>query len=517
MPTKSINNPYLCTLKPYNIMRFAFRQALSTLLVLTLIMFMASCSDNDYTKAIPQNANMVTRIDFASIISEADFRNTTANGAINLYTGMIMGGKDSKMVREYLDKPEKLGIDLRKPAYLFKTTEFVGVTLDLHNEDKLTEFLDLLSKHKLVSKVREEGKISSCTIMGEILVAFDKNSMILLTSIDGGSMSNLRLAASSLLQQNEEASFASSEYFERLEDEGKDKDLACYMNMASAPESATELVDALTPDGVRPADVCLFGIADFTDGKATFTASIYGKTEKAEQALAETNKSFRRIRNDYINVPTDNLGVWATMGVEGQWLLDRLKSSKTIKPMLIALGRAIDIDMMLRSVDGDFTVTLPADVELDTQTVPEFLIMSNVKDTKFMADVDYWQKSMKEYGATMRKTNDSQYQLTYQQTVLDWGLEGNTLFIATHRQFMNNGTMQHTGILQPLKDEIAQQQLFAYFNLEKMPLKSLRAVPLFGGNVHKMKSLIIKSSSANNLTIEVELKDKSQNFLKSMI
>lgn len=498
-------------------MRFAFRKAFSTLLILTSIIFLASCSDNDYTKAIPQNANMVARIDFKTIVDEADFKNTTINGAINLYTAMVMGGKESKAVREYLEQPEKLGIDLRKPTYLFKTTEYVGMTFDLHDADKLTEFLTLLGRHKLVSKIKEEGKISSCTIMGEILVAFDKNSLLMLTSIDGGTVSNMRLVASTLLQQDKDASFASTEHFEQLENEGKEKDFACYLNMASAPESATELVDALTPEGIRPADVCLFGILDFTDGKATFNASIYGKTEKAEQALAEANKSFRKIKNDYINVPTDNLGVWATIGVEGQWLLDRLKSSKTIKPMLIALGRAIDIDMMLRSVDGDFTVVLPADVQLDPQVVPEFMIMSNVKDTKFMADVDYWQSSMKEYGATMRKTGNDQYQLTYQQTILDWGLEDNTLFIATHKQFLENGTMQHTGILQPMKDDIAGQQLFAYLNLEKMPLRSLRSITLFGGNVYKMKSLIIKSSSANNITIELELKDKSQNFLKSMI
>lgn len=493
-------------------------KAIKTLILFCVVLFLTSCQDTDYTKAIPQNSTMVSRVDFNSIFREADYSKSTLNGALSLYLGIAVGGQDAKELKSYIREPEKFGIDLRKPAYIFHADKVLGVTLDLHDHENLAELLSILQKHHIVSKPRKSDKVTTCNILGEILLAYDKSSMLMLANTDDGGMSHLNQLAIQLLNQEKEQSFASTEQFERLNDDGENKNITLYLNMASLKDGRfKDIADSFLPDNVRPADVNMFSVIDFTDGLATINTEVSGRTEKAQAALEEANKSFHNIRCAYTDIATDDMGIWATFGVKGDWILERLKSNKDTKMLLTALGRAIDIDQMLRAVDGDFTVTLPADFEDKLVNHPEFFIIGDLDNTKFMTDVEYWQKSMVEYGAKMKKTGKNAYQLSYDKYMIDWGIDNKSLYIGSHNQTVRNALSQHNGMLKPLEPEISEHQIYVYCNMQKMPLHFLRSIPLFGGKIHHIQSLTVKSKSVSDITIQIELKDKSTNFLKQMM
>lgn len=490
-------------------------------IVALVVVLLSSCSKADYVNVVPADASFVASFNMKDIADDADLKNSGLVDMLNKSLGFVVSGKEKDKVQEYINDPRSMGIDFGEPVYMFKTAnECIGLAMKVGSESDLKEFLQLLAKQSICSKPQERDDYICGTLLDDIEYTFDGKTLLLLSCLgDGGSAMNKSMSAQ-LMKQGADHSFASTEAFDKMD--GQKGALKMYCNIGVLPEDVSKQFIHFLPKGVKKSDIELLATLSFDDGTATFTSIMWGNTPKAQQFMEETNKNLRKLDGEFIKAPTEDFLAWVSVGVYGEWLLKNLKEDKDLKTMLLAVERGIDIEQMLRSVEGDFTVVLPMSA-ITREKGLDFVAMAELKNSKFLDDVDYWKESMKDYGISMRNVSGNDYLLNFEDgTSVNWGVSADkeVLYFAPSTAFNHHNISPKSELLEAYEDEIEESQVFMFFNLKNAPLREIGmtiGMPYLSDALGKLQSLIIKSSSAEQMQIVIELEKKDENFLKQIL
>jgi len=485
-----------------------------------ILAVLSSCSKNDYLNVIPKDATYVSSVNMANIAQKGELGESPLMDMAKGYMGIMLSKDAQETVKSYMEDPREMGIDFTAPIYIFKTpAQAMGVTMKVGSDDKLEGFLKLLQDQNMCSKPVERDGMFTGTILDDIDFAYNDNTFLLVMSLnDGGSAVRLQQIIK-LFEQEKDDSFLSTEAYEKMDDDKKD--IIIYSNLAAVPIDYAMTVKSLVPNGVKLADVEIFASLAFQDGRAVLSSEINGKTESAQKALDEANKHFRKIEGRYIDSPSENFFVWGCAGVDGNWLLNTLKQDVKIKQMLFLVERAIDIEQIIRSVDGDLSVVLPSTFVTgnSANSVIDFIATAKIKDEKFLDDVPDWKQSMKEYNIKMIETGKNNWVLSGGDMKINWGVDDDNVYIATSDAFNSNAFSKRSQVLKDYESEIKDNLVFIYMNLSSLPLKEVASViqvPGMASRLTALKALVIKSPSAHKMEMVLELKDQKTNFLKQM-
>lgn len=486
-----------------------------------VVMAMCSCTNTDYQKTIPANATLVVKADMKSISEKTDFQNLKMRGLLEGVMATVVKGKDLKAVRDYVDDPMKMGIDWSMPIYFFMVgDETLGLTMKVNDDDGVKDFILLLKDQGMASKPVDKDGLMCGTLFDDIHYAYDANSLLLLASMKGGGSSTMSRMVRELMNQNEKDSFISTELFDRMNEE--EKDIVSCSN-GEVPKGMGALSTAfstlLLPPTVKAKDLYFVSWGNFENGQMVFSSHVYGKTEKAQKALQEMDNQLGAIEGKYIGRASDKTLVWAGAHVKGDWMLGKLKGVKDIKELLFMAERAIDIEQMLRTVDGDMAVELRVE-EADYNAKDPFgyVAYAELKNTDFLADVDDWKQSMKEFGMKMQDNGENQYVLVANKDTIGWGVQDKDLYFVSA-----NSNVQEQGgnpSLEACKDDIQKNKFYLWVDLTKIPWAKFaqkNLTPIFAEPLSKLNVLVVKASSADEVTLTLELKNKDENILKQLL
>ena len=484
--------------------------------VLMLSIALVSCQKKAYIQTIPKEASMVVSANIANIATEADLKNTSLMQMVNTYVGMITASDAKQQIQSYVESPEKMGVDFMSPFYFFQAGDFVGVTMRIADEGDMEDFLEMLSTQGIAKKQGETDGVKTALLMDDLVMAYNDDTCLLLGKVEGGQ--DTRHAAIELMQQAEEESFVATEAYEKMQKKGKG-DLVAYSNGSALSKTMLEDVKSFLPAGVRPTDVEIVSAYSFENGKAVLGMEINGKSKEIQKLLKDGNENFHKIEGRYIKAPQENFAVWACAGVKGPWLLEQLKQETHTKQLLLLLERAIDIEQIIRNVDGDVAITLPKSIlGADNLEQMDYMLTAHVQNTDFLKDVDYWQKTMKDYGMTMSKSKGNDFILKAGENTLNWGVDDEDVYFSSANMFAANAVSQRSDLLSAYEKQIKKSQIFLYVNLD-MLFASYRnaSVPYIDNAIRQLKSLILQSESSNSVELTIELKDSSVNFLKALL
>lgn len=485
-------------------------------LMAVVIMALCSCTNTDYQKAIPANATLVVKADMKSISEKADFKNSKWKTMLDASLIAVVKGKDMKNVKGYIDDPMKTGIDFSMPLYVFMVgEETAGMTMKVNDEGDVKDFLLLLQKQGLASKPVEKDGLMCGSLVDDISYAYDSKSFLLLASLKGKGTSATNRMAHELMSLKEDDSFASTEAFSRMNDE--DDDVVTYTSGKWGEEILAYALEAFMPAEIDMKDLDAIMCLNFENGQASFKAKAWGKTDKAKALLDEADKNFGTIDGKYIERVSANTLVWMGANVKGEWALGKLKENKSIKEMLFMLERAVDIEQMLRAVDGDVALELQSE-DGDLENMPEYVMYAELKNSDFLKDVDDWKASMKDYGISMNSRGDNQYALTMDGDSYLWGVQSDDLFLSSENAVRGGNGGIHS--LAAHKDDIKKNKFYIYVDIEKIPLVDFAkqsGMSFLVEPLGELQSVVVKSSSIDEVTLTIELKDKGENFLKQLL
>lgn len=93
------------------------------------------------------------------------------------------------------------------------------------------------------------------------------------------------------------------------------------------------------------------------------------------------------------------------LNVEGAQFIKLLHNNKTFQALLVGMNTAIDMDNIIKSIDGDVVVVLPK----FTKEMPEIQMCADLKSKTFLNDVGYWKQSFPAGSKIVDWEKDSYY------------------------------------------------------------------------------------------------------------
>lgn len=430
-----------------------------------LALVLVSCNKKEYTNAIPKDASFVAQLNMAKIYNDMDLSHSPVMTTMHSYLNfMVFDRKSRTQLSDYLDNPETMGIDFTQPLYFFKAGTFMGLAMQISDRDDIDGFFGVLQKQHLCTKPKEKDGLMVGALLNEIAVVYSDKSMLMLFNSDGGSISFCQKAAQQMISQKSDASFGATPAYDKLESQ-TDNDVVCYGNIKALPAEFAGMLKAFFPKKSRTADVDLYTIINIEDGNLDIDANMDSDTEEGKAAIEGFNANIRTIEGRYVSMPYDDSYLWASAGVKGDVLLDVLRSHPELRQKLIMAEAAIDIEQIMRSVDGDVAVASGA--------FPEMTFAAKVASKDFLKDVDYWTQHMKEYGVTMtRRGTGNDYTLIADSNKYLWGVKDDNFYISTEKMKGAGTFTGHSNTLIPI-DEVKGSRLYVYMNVAALRIPYL--------------------------------------------
>ena len=471
---------------------------LSSFIILLVALLLTSCSNDDYRNVIPSDASFVVGVNLGSLAEKSDIEHSKYMHLFQASLSTIVPNDELDDVRELIDRPEKIGLDLTAPVYFFGTAgNQIGLVAKVADHDDVEDFVDMLHDLDVASRPKEKSGVTECTLIDEVLCLYTDRAFLLYIDQTSKSKEAARKLATQLLNQGADDSFANTANFDRMEEASAD-----------ILSKSKLLVSERTSKDSWLNDLFVIGSLTFDSGRALMVNNILPLNEADKAKMDEfVLKHLRPIEGRYLKMQNGPSLVWGCLGVDGKWLLDEcLKDNNDIKGTLFMLERCVDIEQMLRSVDGDITFSIGNFIFSE----PNISAMARVKETKFLSDVDYWQKSMKDYGMSMDRLSDNNYVVRLDRgKSLYWGVNDKDLYMSN----IGRPTLD-SDQWSSLADDIKSSYFYLVADLQQIGDMIDEEELAF---LKSLDKLMFKIKSSTELDIEVTSQNKEENILKTLL
>lgn len=446
---------------------------------------------DDYVMAVPADAEAVAAVRLDHIVRKAAINNSLLTKMqLSALTKSSALGAAGEALSQFANNPSMSGLDFSSPAYFFKRGESMGLSLKVDDESMLDSFVDMLVDKGICTRTRERNGMTWSTIMQEAALVWN-DATLLITYPAAGTL------PAECMGRTFDASFAATEAFKSMNERQGD-DIVIYANASVLPDNMKDAAKSMMSAGARWNDVELTAGIGFEAGRACVDAMLSSKNAKIQEKIDHYAEAVKPIGTDMVNMVPRGSKAWILMGADGQRLLELLKTMPGMKEQLIAMGLGMDVEQMLRAVDGDVMIAMNGNGLMATDEGEQGLAMyARLANTDFMADVDYWKQSAKEYGISFTTVGNNQYRLRAGDVDAYWAVDGTTLYLGTEAY----KPLQVQG-KNAFADMMSGQNFFAMIDVSaSIPVAS---------------TVIISSSGSGQLKLTLNMKEKNTNFLKQL-
>ncbi|MBQ8674686.1 MAG: DUF4836 family protein [Bacteroidaceae bacterium] len=448
---------------------------------------------DDYVMAVPADAEAVAAVRLDHILRKAAINNSllTKMQLSALTNSSALGGAGEALA-QFASNPSVSGLDFSSPAYFFKRGESIGLSLKVDDESMLDSFVDMLVDKGVCTRTRERNGMTWSTIMQEATMVWNDGTLLITYPADN------RLAAACMSCTFDD-SFAATDAFNNMSEHSGD-DIVLYANASVMTDEMKSAVKSKMPAGARWHDMELTAGIAFEAGRTTISALISSTNPKIQSEIDRYGEALKPIGPDMVNMVPRGSALWMLMGADGPRLLEVMKSLPGIKEQLIAMGLGIDVEQMLRAVDGDVLIAmndLKAATDAEQDETASVGLYARLANTDFMADVDYWKQSAKDYGIDFQSVGNDQYRLHADNIDAYWAVDNHTLYLGTsaYRPLQVEGK-------NAFASRVEGQKLFIMADLSTVE--------------PAISTLTISSAGSGQLQLEINMKNKNENFLKQL-
>ncbi len=445
------------------------RLAMQALAILASVCFLASCSGKGYTNAIPQNANAVLQIDFSKV-----------NGQQELPIS-----KETVKLLFPADNAEDCGIDFKHKIFLFTTVDGnMGLCAKTDDKEKITELLEKMAKSGESSRPVERRGYTFALINNSWAVGISDEATTVMGPILPAQMADATRTLTKWLKQDEEHSATETPLFDLLKEKEEAAVLAARGD--ALPQQLAALLTITKPKDTDNSDIYITATLEKKDNTfLNICAETTASNENLKNSLDGQSKKMRPIGKRFLDcAPADALcSIFTNM--QGTDFLDMIHASKELGVMLAGANTVVDMDNILRSVDGNMLTSIKS-YSADS---PSLSIAAKLKDSNFLKDIEYWKKSCGA-GASLETLSPNTFAYKSGNTNFWFGISKEKEFYGSTEQTLAPGILSKAA--QPLPTSIltnAEGKRFAVvinikellgLSNENATAKSV-AEPLLGG------------------------------------
>lgn len=331
-------------------------------------LFFCGCSDNEYLTSVPKDCPLIASVE-------------TEKG----------GQPGSQSVLKALlgfDDVDSMGVDWSEKIYFFVLPEGnYGLCAKLNSAGQLRGKIE---KNGIEIHKRQGNEFA--LVNKAWLLGYSKDALLITGPVTPTLAGDAESQLTRYLRQDEERSILHSPLFEKLD--STDSPMAMVSRITALPRQIGALSLLGIPKGTEKSKVLKVAEISVQDGFLSVSSRFFSFDADVEKQLREAESIFKPIQGKYKNCIPDDVLLSISMNVEGSKLLPLLQADDQLQVMLTGINAAIDMDNIIKSINGDMTLVIPA----FQPTGFSASLRAQLAHKDWLKDVGYWKKSVPEGG-----------------------------------------------------------------------------------------------------------------------
>lgn len=374
----------------------------------TLVCFCAllftSCSNSEYLYSIPSTATALVKIDASRM--DADRASSV------LHALLPVGDAASS------------GLDFKSNVYAFETVDGnFGLCAKVKDSGDLADAINSMADRGRCSKVRKQGKYSFSDVCNAWSVGFSDDALVVLGPVSAASLPDAQRSVARMLRQDEDASIVTRPMYERIDT--MSASVAMVAQVQALPEKFVAPFTIGAPKDADASQVLVAAGFSMNNGVVRMDGEMFSFNKNIDAQLKKSAAVYRKIDGHFAQRMPQGSLLGLFTNVDGKKFLPLLQANRSLQALLAGLNTAIDLDNILRSVDGDLAV-LSSGIASDNVNLTMF---ADVKSPVWTADVDYWKQSCP--AGSSISGNDGNWSYNSGDTRFAFGLLGNEFYGTT--------------------------------------------------------------------------------------
>lgn len=349
-------------MKMFNHIRITL--VLWTFYILATVGILSSCSRSEYINAIPAESQMLIRVSPAKL--------SGAKSPLILKTLLHLKNLDSS------------GIDLSQDVYFFEDGQGnFGICAKVNSENKLAKSLQDAGLSLTKRRDYKFAPLSSGWIIG-----FSDNAVLLMGPVVPAAQDDLITLMARYLGSDEEQGIKSSPMY--ATSDSIDAPMSIVSQTRALPEQFVAPFTMGAPKDADPADVILAAAMEVKKGRLLMHGKTLSYKKSINSAIDKAANVYRPIKGDYIKAMSQDDVLGLFLNVDGKQFHSLLIQNRAATAMLAGINTAIDMDNIIKSVDGDLTLVTSS---LGSDNL-HMMMAARLSGAPWLADIDYWKKSV---------------------------------------------------------------------------------------------------------------------------
>lgn len=348
--------------------RFRITRKLCGLLTLSLMLAMASCSGSDYVNAIPDDSMML----------------------ISMNPTKLSGAKSPLILKSLLHVSNvgNTGLDLSSDVYFFEDSQGnLGLCAKVSDDGKLKDFLTAARL-----ELRKKRDCHFAALPSGWVIGFSDKSALLMGPVVPAQQNDLMTLMSRYLTADEDEGIKGTPMFDRLD--SIDAPMAIVAQAKALPEQFVAPFTIGAPKNADPADIILAAAMEVKGNRLLMSGHTLSFKKSVNEALEKASTVYRPIKGDYVRSMSkgDVLGMF--LNVDGTKFHQLITQNRSLTALLAGINTAIDMDNILKSVDGDLALVSSS---LGKDNL-HLMMAARLGGAPWLQDVDYWKQSVPQGG-----------------------------------------------------------------------------------------------------------------------
>lgn len=426
-----------------------------------MVLIFASCSDNSYLNAIPNESTALISMDPAKM--------SGVNNMAVLKTLL------------HLTNIDKSGIDASHKIYLFESPDGnLGVCAKVNDENDLTETFNKLAAKGACPKPKERRGFHFTVLKDAWIAGWSDASVLIMGPVTPDAQPQLQQQMAKYLKQGEEDGITTSKIYEKLD--SIDSPMAMVAQAQALPEQFIAPFTLGAPKGADASQVMIAAEMSVKKGIMHINGETFSFNKTIDKSLKDATKIYRPIKGKYINSMPKNAMLGMFLNVNGNKFLPLMHSNKGIQQLLMGVNAAIDMDNIIRSVNGEMAIITPT---YGSDNI-SMSMTAQLENCKWTNDVGYWKQSCPAGGKILDWQKNAWY-YTDNKTAFYFGVSKDMQFFSgSSKEEAAQSIMDSKEQLgDNVKDIIKGQKLVMVINMNAMKGDKAGAVtsmmkPIFG-------------------------------------
>lgn len=419
------------------------------LFVATTIITFTSCS-SDYRNVIPAGSTALMSFDLKQMMKNG----TTAS---DKRTDVF---KDIFNVSDITD----CGINLEQKIYAFETTDgSLGMVASVSSSKDVEDWLKTISNEGNCSEITEKKGYKFVVFKECFIVGFSSSAILVMGPVIKSSQVRVQNQMIKYLGADDSDGIVGTPLYEKLS--SQDGSVALVAQAQALPDKLVAPFTLGAPKDTSLKDILIVASMTLENECLCITGEVTSFKEDIDKAL-KSSASYKPFSDKYMDCISSKSLISTICGIDGESLVNLMRSNDMLRTLLIGLNTTIDIDNMLKSIDGDLLMS----VQEMTGDRFDIQLIADTDNSDWLADVGYWKKTTPEGSRIANWKFPDSYSLTSSDMNLFFGLnDRGQLYLGTTEKLADMaGQPVSNSLPDNIKTAISRKRLGIIVNVDEL-------------------------------------------------